>query len=145
MIYQLKKHDDDTIYATSETSVAFDKEHTTWRAAEWNFYDPEREYFVEQAAEAAVPKLEQITPMSFYLCFTPQERIDIKASNDPMVNELWATYELSVQLGRDIDPNLASICGAISYLALDATDTPSGPGILKSKDRVQQILTGVIL
>jgi hypothetical protein len=87
--------------------------------------------------------LPMLTPMTFYLAFTPQERIAIKGSTDPLVKEFWASYELAVQLKKDVDPNLVSVSAAVAYLARQPADDPPGPGILASLERVQQILTGV--
>jgi hypothetical protein len=75
--------------------------------------------------------------MTFYLAFTPAERIAIKKSTDEQVVEFWATYQLAVQLDKPIDPNLVSVREAIEYLA-----TP-GAAILASSDRIAQILNGV--
>ena len=53
--------------------------------------------------------------MTLYMAFTPAERIAIKASNDAMVKEFWSMYELSVQLDKPTDPNLASVRDIIAY------------------------------
>lgn len=87
------------------------------------------------AAPAALP-LPLLTPMTLYLAFTPQERIAIKASQDEMVKEFWATYQLSVQLDKPTDPNLVSVREAIEYLATPAV------AILASPDRIADILNG---
>ncbi|WP_332855313.1 hypothetical protein [Duganella sp. S19_KUP01_CR8] len=86
--------------------------------------------------------LPPLTPMSLYMAFTPAERIAIKASKDPMVAEFWAMYQLSVQLDKPTDPNLASVRDIIAYLAKPASPGPGG-GILASPERVQQILAGI--
>jgi len=83
-----------------------------------------------------------LTPMSLYMAFTPAERIAIKASKDPMVAEFWAMYQLSVQLDKPTDPNLASVRDIVAYLAKPASPGPGG-GILASPERVQQILAGI--
>lgn len=93
------------------------------------------------AAPAPEP-LPVLTPMTFYLAFTPAERIAIKKSPDPMVEEFWASYQLAVQLDKPIDPNLTSVAEGVAYLAQGPTDTPLGPGILASRDRIEQILAG---
>ena len=86
------------------------------------------------------------TPMAFYLSFAPMERIALKASTDPVVQEFWATYLLAVQTGADIDMSLQSNLDAISYLSIPVTaQTPfgtPGPGILTA-ERVAQVLQGV--
>lgn len=89
-----------------------------------------------------VTVLPLLTPMTLYLSFTPAERIAIKKSADPMVVEFWATYQLSVQLGTMIDPNLMSVQDGIGYLARPTSAAPPGPGILASSARVTQILSG---
>ncbi|ELX13861.1 hypothetical protein Jab_1c25010 [Janthinobacterium sp. HH01] len=83
-----------------------------------------------------------LTPMSLYMAFTPAERIAIKASKDPIVAEFWSMYQLSVQLDKPTDPNLASVRDIIAYLAKPASPGPGG-GILASPERVQQILAGI--
>ncbi|MYM89557.1 hypothetical protein GTP91_20560 [Rugamonas sp. FT82W] len=86
--------------------------------------------------------LQPLTPMTLYMAFTPAERIAIKASKDPMVAEFWSMYQLSVQLDKPTDPNLASVRDIITYLAKPASPGPGG-GILSSPERVQQILAGI--
>ena len=81
--------------------------------------------------------------MKFYLAFTPAERIAIKKSTDPVVQEFWATYELAVQTGDNIDPNLNSVAEGLSYLATPTTATPPGAGILPSTARIIQIQAGI--
>ncbi len=88
----------------------------------------------------APPPLPLLTPMTLYMAFTPAERIAIKASMDPMVQEFWAMYQMSVQLGAMTDPNLVSVQEALTYLA---APKPGGPGILVSVDRIDQIKNGV--
>lgn len=83
-----------------------------------------------------------MTPMTLYMAFTPAERIAIKASKDPMVAEFWSMYQLSVQLDKPTDPNLASVRDILAYLAKPASPGPGG-GILSSPERVQQILAGI--
>jgi hypothetical protein len=95
------------------------------------------------APEPIPAPMPMLTPMTFYLAFTPQERIAIKSSTDPLVKEFWASYELAVQLQKDVDPNLVSVSAAVAYLARQPGDDPPGPGILASPERVQQILAGV--
>ncbi|MQA21757.1 hypothetical protein [Rugamonas rivuli] len=89
-----------------------------------------------------VAPLPTLTPMTLYMAFTPAERIAIKTSNDAMVKEFWSMYQLSVQLDKPTDPNLASVRDIIAYLAKPASPGPGG-GILASPERVQQILAGI--
>ena len=84
-----------------------------------------------------------LTPMQFYLAFTPAERMAIKKSADPVVVEFWATYQLAAQLNNTIDPNLVSVQEALTYLATATTATPPGAGILASTARIAQISAGV--
>lgn len=86
-------------------------------------------------AAPAAPALPKLTPMSFYLAFTPAERIAIKTSTDPVVQEFWDTYQRAENTGTQIDPNLVSVQEGLAYLA-------QGPGILASRDRIAQILNG---
>jgi len=115
--------------------------HGLWVCGDQNFTDPKGDQYevVERGAEAHAA----LTPMTFYLAFKPAERIAIKASADAMVKEFWATYELAAQLNNPIDPNLVSVTQALGYLAMQPTDTPPGPGILASANRVSEILAGV--
>lgn len=83
-----------------------------------------------------------LTPMQFYLSFTPAERIAIKKSADPEVVEFWATYLLAVQTNIMINPNLPSVQEGLNWLATPTTATPAGPGILATS-RITQILNGV--
>jgi hypothetical protein len=87
------------------------------------------------------PPLSALTPMQFYLAFTPTERIAIKASVDVNVKEFWSTYELAAQLNEVIDPNLVSVKEALAYLAAPVSPGP-GAGILASPGRITQILSG---
>jgi len=91
------------------------------------------------APAAVLPKL---TPMQFYLAFTPAERIAIKTSTDPVVSEFWATYQLAVQTNTLIDPSLTSVVEGLTYMATSKTATPPGAGILASSARIAQIQAG---
>jgi hypothetical protein len=84
-----------------------------------------------------------LAPMDFYLAFTPAERIAIKKSIDPVIVEFWTTFELQVQLGGRVDPNLVSVQEGLNYLATPTTATPPGAGILASQDRIAQINAGI--
>ena len=96
------------------------------------------------APHIAAPALHPIlTPMAFYLAFTPAERIAIKKSTDPDVMEFWATYQLAVQLNHTIDPNLVSVQQGLAWLATPTSATPPGPGILASTARIAQISDGI--
>jgi hypothetical protein len=83
-----------------------------------------------------------MTAMQFYLAFTPSERIAIKRSTDPMIAEFWATFQLAAQQNHMIDPTLNSVIDGVNYLAIPATATPPGPGIVVAA-RIPQILAGV--
>ena len=89
------------------------------------------------------PVLPDLTPMQFYLAFTPAERMAIKSSTDAIVVEFWATYQLAVSLQNNINPNLTSVVEALTYLATPKTATPPGAGILTSTDRIAQIQAGI--
>jgi hypothetical protein len=95
------------------------------------------------ATPVAAPRLASLTPMQFYLAFTPAERIAIKASTDAVVKEFWATYELAVQTNTPIDPNLVSVQEGLAYLAAPTTATPPGAGLLAGTQRISQILSGL--
>ena len=84
-----------------------------------------------------------LSPMQFYLAFTPSERIAIKKSTDPVVEEFWATYQLAAQVNAHIDPNLASVAEGLAYLATATTATPPGAGILAGAARIAQIQAGI--
>lgn len=91
-------------------------------------------------ASVLLPKL---TPMTFYLSFNPAERMKIKASTDLEVMEFWDTYQRAERTDTMVDPNLVSVREGLAYLAQGPGDTPPGPGILASKDRIDQILAGI--
>ena len=95
------------------------------------------------APPAPIVKYPILSPMAFYLAFTPAERIAIKKSTDPDVLEFWATYELAAQLNHTIDPNLASVQEGLAWLATPTSATPPGPGILASTARIAQISEGI--
>lgn len=95
---------------------------------------------VEDASDAQVLPL--LTPMTLYMAFKPAERIAIKTSVDPLVQEFWAMYQLSVQLQKPTDPNLASVREAIEYLAAPVEPGP-GAGILAGAERIGEILAGI--
>ncbi len=95
------------------------------------------------APPAPVVKYPILTPMQFYLAFTPTERMAIKKSTDANVIEFWATYQLAAQLNNTINPNLVSVQEALTYLATPTTASPPGPGILASTARIAQISAGI--
>jgi hypothetical protein len=72
--------------------------------------------------------------MQFYLAFTTAERIAIKGSTDPIVQEFWATFELALQTNTAIDPNLTSVSEGLDYLRAHS--------ILASDDRIAEIKSG---
>ena len=90
-----------------------------------------------------IVKYPLLSPMQFYLAFTPTERIAIKKSTDPDVQEFWATYEVAERLNNTIDPNLVSVQEGLAWLATATTATPPGPGILASTARIAQISKGI--
>lgn len=90
-----------------------------------------------------IVEYEVLTPMTLYMAFKTDERLKIKASSDPLVQEFWEMYQLSVQLGKPTDPNLPSVQNAIAYLAQPKDATPPGAGILESPERIEQILLGI--
>ena len=103
---------------------------------------PPSTWTAPHAPPAPVVKYPILTPMQFYLAFTPTERIAIKKSTDLIVVEFWATYQLAAQLNNTIDPNLISVQEGLDWLATPTTATPAGPGILATS-RITQILNGV--
>ena len=103
---------------------------------------------------------EQLTPMQFYVSFTPKERILIKLlattgipansallsptntsaiPADPIIAEFWATYEVAQATGSLINPNLVSVQEGVEYLVSPTSPTPA----IISSARVLQILAGV--
>lgn len=90
----------------------------------------------------AAPPYTTLTPMQFYLAFTPAERIAIKSNTDPHVQEFLATLNLSIQLKENVDPNLVSVQEALQFLATSTTAEPAGPGIL-AESRITEILQGI--
>lgn len=88
-------------------------------------------------AEPVAAQLPRLTPMTFYLAFSPAERIQIKTSTDPLVAEFWDTYQRAERTNTEVDPNLVSIRDGLAYL------TQTTPPILASDGRVSEILAGV--
>jgi hypothetical protein len=91
--------------------------------------------FVDPTGEDYEPTPQPMLPMAFYLAFTPAERIQIKTSTDPVVQEFWATYLLAEQTGTPIDPGLVSVTAGLQYLR--------DSNILQSDERIADILMGV--
>lgn len=88
-------------------------------------------------AFAAPPAtLALMSPTAFYLAFTPSERIAIKSSDLALVKEFWETFQIALQNGSAIDPNLVSVRNSLGYLAQPEV------GILATPERVGQILNG---
>lgn len=85
-------------------------------------------------APGGSPMYAMLTPMTFYMAFTPAERIKIKKSTDSTVEEFWYTFNLSVQLQKPTDPNLPSVADGLQYLV--------SVGIL-TDDRVESIKLGI--
>lgn len=105
-----------------------------WECGDHRFDDPDH---TQYSPGASYPVL---TPMQFYLAFTPLERIAIKTSTDAMVKEFWSTYQLAVQTDSPIHMEFPSNQQAIGYLA--RTVAAGGPGIL-APERMPQVLQGL--
>jgi len=95
-----------------------------------------------------------LTPMQFYLAFSPAERIQLKRlattgipaseltaaiPQDAEIAELWATYELAVTTQSSINPNLKSLQEGLAYLAEPTAPTPA----VIASTRIPQILAGI--
>lgn len=65
-----------------------------------------------------------LTPMQFYLAFTITERIAIKTSTDPVVKEVWETYQVALQTGSSVDLNLEDNRNALAYMSANPTESP---------------------
>ncbi len=87
-------------------------EDGVWECGDHRFVDPDGTIY--KAGPAPLPKM---SALAFYQAFTPKERVAIKASADPLVQELWGAYEMAKESGSEIDPNLASIADGLAYLA----------------------------
>ncbi len=61
--------------------------------------------------------LPAMSPMQFYLAFTVGEMIAIKGSTDPVVQEVYARYQIALQTGTPINPQLPSVKNGLEYLA----------------------------
>lgn len=93
--------------------------------------------------ELPAPSLPALTPMQFYLAFTPAERIAIKTSADPVVQEFWATYEIALQTNTPIDIGLASVTGGLDYIATtDRQPATTPPSTYIAAARIPHILAG---
>ena len=77
-----------------------------------------------------------VTGGAFYLLFKIAERIAIKASTDPVVEEFWATYQNAVATAEPIDLNSIEIHNGLIYLSANPSASPTlAPG------RIAQILS----
>ncbi len=88
------------------------------------------------APEPVVPVPPKLTPVQFKMCFTPQERIAIKAARatDPVLQD---AYEILDDLRlTEVDLTLASVQGLIDYL---------GTLNLLTAERIEQVKMGVVL
>ena len=135
MAYHLKKVEDDTVFATSETEPLFDALHHTWRAPEWNFYDADHVYYVTSTDVVALAPAVQVSPVEFKLLFTSPERVAIKAARatDPFVADFFEIVE-DPRLTH-VDLGLQSTKQALAYLASKS---------LIADERQAEILKGVI-
>ena len=139
MAYELISNLTGSIVPVGDAAPRYDDVRRAWITSAGAFAGDQGDY-----TPMAAPRAALLTPMQFYLAFTPTERIAIKKSTDPIVQEFWATYELaSSQPGGSIDPNLPSVIEGLAYLATPSTATPAGPGILASAARIAQIQAGI--
>lgn len=96
---------------------------------------------------AAVVQFPLLTPVQFHNSFSVSERIKLKASADPLVQEFWKTFQLAAsQPGELIDPNSAAVLGGLAYIA-GATSAPAPVidptnQVLASAARIAQIQAG---
>lgn len=111
------------------------------------------------APEPAATAYPLLTPMQFYLSFTPTERMKIKAlaatggvlansplfgnstaiPQDPEIAEFWATFELAQSLNDPVNPNLVSVQEGLTYLSAPTAPTPA----VITAARIPQILVGI--
>jgi hypothetical protein len=114
-----------------------------------------------------------LTPMEFYIAFTPAERILLKAltvpggipafspilggngtsggnaaaiPQDMLITEFWATYQLAAETNSPIDMSLNSIQEGLAYLASPSAPTPVVLGVdsaVPPATRVTQISQGI--
>lgn len=75
-------------------------------------YDP----FTGEIGPNPEPEAATLTAIQLYLAFAPAERIAIKTSTEPMVQEFWATYELAVQTGASIHMGSPSVTAMLAGL-----------------------------
>jgi len=135
-MYQLKNLASGVVFNTVEKPVWI---AGIWECGDQRFTDLAGDEYAEVEVAADLPLL---TPMTLYMAFKPAERIAIKTSADPLVQEFWAMYQLSVQLQKPTDPNLQSVREAIGYLAAPVEPGP-GAGILAGAERIGEILAGI--
>jgi len=133
MVYQIKNIASGEIDAVASLPLWIEG---VWECGDQRFTDPAKTLY-------EMPTTLQLTAMALYLAFTPAERIAIKKSTDPIVEDFWATYELAADQKATIDPTLASFVAGLTYLATPTTATPPGPGILASPARIAQIQAGI--
>jgi hypothetical protein len=126
----------------------------------WTFVSPDSWSPPSEPTPAPVPvAYSLLSPMAFYLAFTPTERMKIKAlasvsgvpagsslfgnaaaiPQDPLIAEFWATYELATQENSQVNPNLNSIQEGLAYLANPSAPTPA----IITNSRIPQISAGI--
>ena len=129
--------------ATTGESVGPVAIRPTWYDGYWRVVDHVSIIDADGTGCEVEEVLPTLTPMQFYLSFTPAERRAIKESTLPDVMEFWDTYQRAERTNTQIDPNSPAVQGGLGYLALAVDAKPvAGPGIL-APGRVAQILAGV--
>lgn len=134
MSYQLISRVDESVHDCVEKPVWV---NGIWECGNFRITDAAGDQYEVVEPTPILPSLE---PLDFYNAFKVAERIAIKASTDPKVQEFWDTYERHERAGKRIDPNHPVVVDGLAYLATAATD---GPGILASSDRIDQIRAGI--
>ena len=84
-----------------------------------------------------------ISAGQFYSCFTAFEMLAIKNSTDPLVKEFFARWQVALQAGEPVNPNLVSVQEGLAYLSVTnqlPAVTPAATYILPA--RIPQILAG---
>lgn len=122
----------DTVHECSTTTLAPEEGESLQT---WADRVTAAEGWAPPPAPTPVPAV--LTPMAFYLAFTPAERIAIKTSTDPQVGEFWATFQLALQTGTNVDTGLVSITAGLAYISTHPEGAP-----LVHPDRVPAILAG---
>jgi len=108
--YQLKHLVDNSLIQATKKPVW---DSGVWDCGSSRWSDPGQSLYQDATTGHDLMK-----PITFYLAFSVSERTAIKTSNDAIVKEFWAAYQLAASQSDElIDPDSTAIVGGLAYLA----------------------------